>query len=51
MAKLFRYSVEILEQGSGILPVVRPFTYKFDIVIQPRQTAARGGKFESENFH
>jgi hypothetical protein len=50
--KFFRYSVEILEQGSGVFPVVRPFTRKLEIiVIQPGQTAARGGKLEGENFH
>src|SRR5438094_106503 len=32
-AKLFRYSVEILKQGSRIFSVVRPFTGKFDTII------------------
>ena len=47
--EFFRYSIEIFEQGSGIFPVVRPLTRELSILIEPRQTAARGGKFEGEN--
>src|SRR5437016_3454783 len=51
-AKFFRYSGEILKKDSGILSIVRPLPREIGIVlIQPRQTAARCGKFQRKNFH
>src|SRR5437773_1047018 len=51
-AKFVGYSGEILKEESAILSIVRRVPREIGIVlIQPRQTAARCGKFQRKNFH
>ena len=45
------HDLEVLEKRCGIFSIVRPFARELDFAIQPRQAAARGGKFKRESFH
>jgi hypothetical protein len=47
----FSSTPEVLEKRCGVFSVVRPFARELDFAVQPRQAAARGGKFKRENFH
>src|SRR5207244_10926401 len=52
LSKFFLHFSQVFEEWAGILSVVRPFSKEFFFfVVAQRETSARAGKFEREDFH